>query len=164
MLPSKEKFGIALILLVLIAAFYAIGIRQGYSQASEEFANQNPVLGPSSENKSLGIISGINPGVKPTVKAVLGFETVESPSYLLIWILAVAVISGLIIEVTKLKPGWFRVFMASTYTTLPLVVNFYTKNIWFAFSVIALQTIILTILYFTQWKEHALKIIASKKA
>jgi len=98
------------------------------------------------------IVPPINPNARQTVSALFGAETVESPNFLIIWILSIAVISGLIIEVTKLKPGWFRVFMAISYTTLPLVVNFYTGNIWISFVTIAIQTTILTTLWFKIWK------------
>ncbi len=106
------------------------------------------------------IIPNIKPDARPVVSAVLGEETVQTPNYLIIWILAVAIISGLIIEITKVKPGWFRIFMATTYTTLPLVVNYYT-NIWIAFATIAIQTVILTALYFNQWRiKKALQAIS----
>ncbi len=98
------------------------------------------------------IVPNINPDAEPVVETVFGKETIQQPNYLIIWILAIAIISGLIIEVTKLKPGWFRVFLAITYTALPLVVNYYTKNIFIAFIVIIMQTIILTALYFNQWR------------
>jgi hypothetical protein len=100
------------------------------------------------------IVPPINPGAEPMVTAVFGAETVYAPNYLIIWILAIAVISGFIIEVTKLRPGWFRVFMAITYTTLPLVVNYYTKNVELAFAIISLQTTILTMLWFRKWKAR----------
>lgn len=102
------------------------------------------------EAKSAGII--IDPGAEPFVRDFFGEETLLTPNYLIIWILAIAVISGLIIDVTKLNPSWFRAFMAITYTTLPLVVNHYTGNIWIAFTVIAMQTVILTAFYFSKWK------------
>ncbi len=109
----------------------------------------------------LQIIPNINPDAKPTVETVFGEETVEQPNYLIIWILAIAIISGLIIEVTKLKPGWFRVFMAVTYTALPLAVNYYSKNTLIAFITIIIQTLILTALYFNQWRiKKALQAIS----
>ena len=91
---------------------------------------------------------------KKVVESVFGTETAKTPSYLLIWVLAIAIISGLIITATKLKPMWFRIFMASTYTLLPLVVNYYGGIIWIAFAVIAVQTTILTALLFEQWKKR----------
>lgn len=102
--------------------------------------------------KPMQIVPDIRPGAKQVVKALLGRETVETPNYLIVWMLTIAVISGLIIQVTKLKPGWFRVFMATTYTTLPLVVNYYTQSILISFTTIAIQTTILTALWFQQWR------------
>ena len=144
MLSKKEAIAIGLVLIVLIVTFYSLGITHGQLM-SEQASNSEKLVNSSNS-------ATISPKAEPTVRAVFGRETVESPGYLAIWILAIAIISGLIIEVTKLKPGWFRIFIAGTYTTLPLVINYYTKNIWISFVVILLQTVILTWLFFNQWK------------
>lgn len=104
--------------------------------------------------KPLQLIPDVSENAKPAVQAVFGEETVQQPNYIIIWILSITVISGLIIQVTKLKPGWFRIFMASTYTTLPLVVNHYMQSIWVSFAIIAVETTILTAFYFQQWKSR----------
>jgi hypothetical protein len=98
------------------------------------------------------VVPEISDNAKPAIQAVFGEETVEKPNYLIIWILAIASISGLIIQVTKFRPVWFRFFISATYTTTPILVNHYTKSILLAFIVIVIETLILTALWFQQWK------------
>jgi len=137
----------------LAGTYSAIVKTEGFEQAIEfRVITPNQVVPP------------INPEAEPVVSAVLGEETVQTPNYLIIWILAIAVISGLIIEVTKLKPGWFRVFMATTYTSLPIVVNYYTQNIWLSFTIIAIQTVILTAKWFQMWRKRRKEAIGQVQA
>ncbi|MBN2067377.1 MAG: ABC transporter permease [Candidatus Diapherotrites archaeon] len=89
------------------------------------------------------IIPPISPDSEPLIKKIFGVETAGAPDYLIIWLLGIAVVSGLIIMVTKVKPAWFRVFMATTYTAAPIVVNYYLKNLWLAFALMAAETLIL---------------------
>jgi len=90
------------------------------------------------------------------IASFFGNETVQTPAYLIIWILQIAVVSGMIIELTKLRPAWFRGFTACTYTLLPLVVQHYFGNIALSFIVIAVETIILMLLAVGTWKNKKL--------
>ncbi len=77
-------------------------------------------------------------------------------TYLIIWLLAIIVISGLLMAITRLKPLWFRVFMATSYTALPFAVRYYLQNMEIALATIAIQTTVLTALWFRQWKKEKL--------
>ncbi|MDP2973868.1 MAG: hypothetical protein Q8N60_02355 [Candidatus Diapherotrites archaeon] len=73
-----------------------------------------------------------------------------------IWLLAIVIIAGLLMAITRLKPLWFRVFMAISYTALPVSVRYYLQSMEIAFAVIAIQTTVLTALWFRQWKKEKL--------
>jgi len=103
--------------------------------------------------KPMQIVPEIPRENRPVVGAVLGWETVRMPNYLLVWIFAAEIICAFIIVLTRLKPKWFRAFMAATYTALPFVVSYYAQSMWLAFAIIGIQTTILTALLFRQWKK-----------
>jgi len=80
----------------------------------------------------------------------------EHPNYIFIWLLAIVIIAGLLMAITRLKPLWFRVFMAVSYTALPVSVRYYLQSMEIGFAVIAIQTTVLTALWFRQWKKEKL--------
>jgi len=107
--------------------------------------------------KPMQLIPPLDQDQKTAVKTLFGEDTAETPNYLLLWILAIAVISGLIIYLTRIKPPWFRAFMAVSYTLFPLVVNMYSNSLWLAFIAIAIQTLILMALLFNQANKEFVK-------
>ncbi len=95
---------------------------------------------------------------KKIIKGIFGQDTAEFPDYLIIWLLGIAVISGLIVVLTRVKPPWFRIFLGVTYTALPFVVNYYFKVLLFALAIMAVETTILLVLLVRQIKgEKAAK-------
>jgi len=113
--------------------------------------------------KPMQIIPNIPDEKKPWFEAVFGILVTENPNYLIIWLMAIAIISGLIMVITKLKPAWFRAFMSFSYTLLPFAVNHYTKNTWIAFATIAIQTTILIAIWFRQLKIQRIEEEEAKK-
>ncbi len=103
--------------------------------------------------KSGVLVPPINPDANNIVTNIFGQQTVENPDYMIIWFLAITVISGTIIVITKLRPPWFRIFLACTYTTVPFVINYYLKNMACAMTITCIETLILNYLLFVQWKR-----------
>ncbi len=95
--------------------------------------------------------------IPPDIKPWVGQETEDSPNYLIIWGLAILIIAGLLMGITRLKPMWFRIYMSTTYATIPFVINRYLGDIWIAFTAIAIQTTLLTALWFRQWKKERMQ-------
>lgn len=88
---------------------------------------------------------------------------IYNPNYLIIWLLAIIVISGLLMAITRLKPLWFRVFMTTSYTALPFAVRYYLQNMEIALATIAVQTTVLTALWFRQWKKERMGQLKEQK-
>jgi hypothetical protein len=110
----------------------------------------------------LQVVPNVKPEARPVVVSVLGEETAQSPNYLLVWVFAAEIISATIIVLTRLKPKWFRVFLALTYTAVPFLANYYLHNFLLALLLTAIETMVLNYLLFRQWKK--LRISAKKEA